>query len=301
MMSTTIRGLLFLVLSTLLYSLMPLMIRTLGAGQIPPISQVFLRYTVAFAAALLYFRITKGKIVLRKEDLAVLGVVTIFGYALTNLFFTYAALLTEISSVLFIFYCFSIIAPLLGFIFLKERISRANLLGLIIIFLALLFLFQPNSLATWKIGALFALLSALGQSIYIVGRKKLATYSSSFLLLASTFSGVLVVGLLALVIENRFYFGSGPGGISTIEPRYWIVTAAFGLNNFAAWLLMSKGFRLVSTSSGSLVMLLENIFAILFAFLFFREQPTLTTILGGMLILGSATMVILSERLQVKQ
>lgn len=88
-MNSTAKGAILLLTSALLYSIMPVLIRFLGNGGIPPISQVFLRYIFAFLAALAYFKLTsRSAITIQKRDLLPLAVATVFGYALTNVFFT---------------------------------------------------------------------------------------------------------------------------------------------------------------------------------------------------------------------
>ena len=61
-----------------------------------------------------------------KEIHGVLLIATVFGYALTNVFFTYGILLTQVSNALFLFYSYAVITPTLGYVFLKEK---TNTLG----------------------------------------------------------------------------------------------------------------------------------------------------------------------------
>lgn len=141
-----------------------------------------------------------------KEIHGVLLIATVFGYALTNVFFTYGILLTQVSNALFLFYSYAVITPTLGYVFLKEKTNTLNIVALLISIVGLVLLYQPNSFVTWRIGWLFALLSALGQSAYIIARKKLPEYSAGFMLLANSFVGVVFVGIMSLVFENQFYF-----------------------------------------------------------------------------------------------
>lgn len=290
-MTKTTKGIIYLLLAAFLYSIMPLFIRWLNAGNVPPMSQVFLRYIFAFLGAGGYFYITKSKFKLETKTLPLLIITAVFGYALTNLFFTYGMIYTQVTTALFIFYSFAIITPLLAFIFLKEKANQYNWVGLGLSLLALLLLFQPNALLTWKIGALFALLSALGQSFYLIARKKLVVYSSQQILLISTFTGVVTLGIMALIFEKSFYFGAS--GIKTLQPETWLLTIIFGLDNFLAWLLMSKGFQLIKASIGSLILLVENIFVVALSYLFLKEIPTAMAIIGGLLILTATAVVTL--------
>ena len=269
---------------------MPVAIRILGKDGLSPISQVFLRYIVACIAAFIYFFIiTKSKITFRLQDIKLIGVVTIFGYALMNLAFTYGILYTQVSNALFLFYSYAIITPILGFIFLREKMNKYNVFAMLFSFIALLLLFQPNGVATWKIGGIFAILSAIGQSFYLIGRKKLHSYSAHFMMLANTSMGVIVLGILCLLFDSSFYF---KGGIQIVSMKTWIITILFGIDNFLAWFMMSKGFEYFKAASGSLVLLSELVFGVIFAFLFFAEIPTAITVIGGVLILLSISTVI---------
>ncbi len=289
--NNSVKGILLLLTSAFLYSIMPVLIRTLGGGGLLPMSQVFLRYICAFlAAAIYFFLISKSKIKVDKKDLFLLAITTIFGYALTNLFFTYGILYTKVSNALFLFYTYAIIAPILGYFFLKDKINVVNIASLIISLVALALLFSPNSLPTWKVGGFFAILSALGQSSYLILRKKLSKYPASFMMLANTLVGVVVLGALSMTLEHSFYFG---GGITHVTGSVWLTTILFGVDNFLAWFAMTKGFEYFKATAGSIILLSELVFGIFFAFLFFREIPTLATFIGGILILISSTLVIL--------
>jgi len=285
------KGIVFILIAAVLYSLMPVLARILNAGGMPPMSQVFLRYIFAFSAALIYFKVSKSKLELKKPGLGFLVIMSVFGYALANLFYTYGVLNTLASNALFIFFSSSIIAPVAAYFFLKEKLNRFNIIGLVISFLALFLLFQPNSMSTWKIGGFFALLASLGQVVFVILRRKLKGYSSQQILLSSTFFGVTTVGLLALVFENWFYVS--PDGFRAISQSLWWLTIIFGLFNFSAWFFMTKGFQLLKAATGSLVLLAENVFVVFFAYMFLNEIPTVYSMLGGALIVVSAGLVAL--------
>lgn len=288
-MTLKTKGIVYLLIATVLYSIMPILIRFVGNGNIPPVSQVFLRYTVACFAAIIYFRVTKSKFSVKRKDILLLFFVALFGYALVNVFFTYANLYTQIGTVLFIFNCSTVMGPLLGYIFLKERLSPAIITATIIGFFSLFFLFSPGPMETWKLGALFALASAFGSSLYVIGRKKLNQYDSSIILLSNTVVGVVCVGILAVCMELPFYAG---GGFESVSATTWLTIFLFGLDNFAAYLCMTKGFQLLSAGEGSMIMLSENVIGISLAFMFLGEIPTVQSLIGGGLILIASYLVI---------
>ena len=286
----TKKGILFILTAAFIYSTMPVLIRTLGSSGIPPVSQVFLRYISAFISACVYFFVVaKQKFVFPSKNLYLLLFATIFGYGMTNLFYTIGILNTQVSNALFIFFTFAIIAPILGFIFLKEKVNTFNIVAIFLSFIALFLLFQPNSLSTWKIGGFFAFLSAISQASYIIARKRLKNYSASFMMLANTFLGVLFVGILSMIFEYRFY----QGAITRLSVNTWTTTILFGVINFLAWLAMTKGFEYFKASSASIILLSELIFGVIFAFFIFHEIPTYLTLVGGGLIVAASALVIL--------
>jgi len=291
--SKNIKGILFLFTSAFLYSLMPVMMRTLGSEGVPPMSQVFLRYIFAFVAAAIYlFIFNKEKIKIEKKDMLLFAVATVFCYSLTNLFLTYGILFTQISNALFLFYSNAIITPVLGYFILKEKINNRKIAALILSLIALVLLFQPNSFPTWKIGGIFALLAALGQSLYIIIRKILKKYSIGIMMILNTLVGVIVLGLMALIFESSFYV---KGSLFTLSTNTWLLTIFFGFDNFLAWFFMIKGFELFEATVGSVILLSELVFGVLLAILFFKETPTLITIIGGSLILISSLLIILKK------
>lgn len=291
MNSNTKKGVFFLLTAAFLYSIMPVMIRSLGSDGIPPISQVFLRYIFAFfSAGIYYFAVAKSKLVWPKKNVPLLLFATLFGYGLTNLFFTIGILNTHVGNALFLFHTYAIIAPVLGLIFLKEKVNAYNIVAVIISFIAIALLFQPSSVSTWKLGGAFALLAALAQAGYLISRKKLKEYSASYMMLANTFFGVILLGLLSLLFENKFYL---QGEVANQSATTWIVTILFGFDNFLAWFAMTKGFEYFKSSSASIILLSELIFGVIFALAFFNEVPTYFTLVGGILIIVSSLLVIL--------
>lgn len=285
------KGVFLLLLSAFLYSIMPVMIRLLGNNGIPPFSQVSLRYVVAFLCALLYYIfVAKAKIVFPKKHLPLLLFAAIVGYGFSNVFYTIGILNTLVSTTLFLTYLYAVITPILGFILLKDKVNKFNLISLSLSFVALLLLFQPTSFATWKIGGFFAFLCALATASYLIARKKMPEYRASYMMLVNTFLGMLSVGILGLVVESAFYFH---GGITHVSVTTWLVTILFGIDNFAAWITMTKGFEYFRATSASIILLSELIFGVFFAFLFFHEYPTIATLFGGLLIVIASVMVIL--------
>jgi drug/metabolite transporter (DMT)-like permease len=186
-----------------------------------------------------FLLIKKIKIRIYRKDALPLLVATVFGYALTNLFFTYSILYTQVGNALFLFYTYAIITPVFGYLFLKEKINRTNIIALAVSFIALALLFQPNSLPTWKLGGFFAILSSLGQTAYLILRKKLNKYSASN-------DGCQYAGWSRRAFRNQPHARKRVllrGRNRDVSMNTWVATVLFGFDNFLAWFAMTKGFE----------------------------------------------------------
>ena len=190
---------------------------------------------------------------------------------------------------MFIFYSFAIITPVLAFFILKEKANKYNFISLGLGFLSLLLLFQPNALTTWIMGGFFAFLCALGQSFYLIARKKLHQYSAQQLMVINTAVGVVTMALLTSILYPQFYTTT----LRTLSLQSWLTALIAGAINFFGWLLMSKGFQYVKAATGSLVMLVENVFVVIIGLSFLSEIPTLATIGGGLLVIAAGVLVTL--------
>lgn len=288
-MSKTTKGILYLLASALIYSSLSLFIRLLNAAKVEPTAQTLMRYLFAFIIAGAYFKLSRTKFFFDKTHLLLLILAAVFGYSFTNMFFTYAIIYTQISTAMFIFYSFAIITPVLAFFILKEKANRYNFISLGLGLLSLFLLFQPNALATWKLGGFFAFLCALGQSFYLIARKKLHQYSAQQLMVINTAAGVVTMALLTSILYPQFYTTT----LKTLSLQSWLTALIAGAINFFGWLLMSKGFQYVKAATGSLVMLVENVFVVIIGLLFLSEVPTLATISGGLLVIAAGVFVTL--------
>jgi drug/metabolite transporter (DMT)-like permease len=207
-MAKTSKGILYLLASAFIYSSLSVFIRLLNAAKVEPTAQTLMRYLFACLMAALYFKVSHSKFFFDKKHLLLLTLAAVFGYSLTNMFFTYAVIYTQISTALFIFYSFAILTPVLAFLILKEKANRYNFISLGLGLLSLLFLFQPNALSTWKLGGFFALLCALGQSFYLIARKKLHQFSAQELMVINTAAGVITMAVLTQFLYPNFYLST---------------------------------------------------------------------------------------------
>lgn len=280
------KGIVYLIFAAIFYAVMGILVRILSAD-IPLFSQIFLRYIVASIIALTFAKSTKTLLDMnKKSDYLIMFLTGIFGYSLSTLFFTLAVLNTTLSNTIFIFSTYVVFTPLLAYFLLQEKLSKGIILAVILTMTGVYFLFDPGGLTHLK-GNIFALAGAILNSIYLVGGRKLKNYPAKILLVYSTLCGVFSIGIITAIFERNFYipaityFGQS---VYSLPLPIWIVILVFGLDNFLAWLCLSKGLQTVKAGVSSIFLLLEPVIATFIGIIVYSEIPKSAALFGMVII-----------------
>ncbi|MBI3380018.1 DMT family transporter [Candidatus Gottesmanbacteria bacterium] len=293
-MQTINKGFAYIIFAGFFYAVMAVFVRLL-AKEIPVFSQVFLRYIVASTVAFSFAKVTKTDLKMKNaRDYFVMLFIAVVGYSLSTLFFTFAVLHTTIANTIFIFSTYVIITPILGFIFLHEKISRFIILALILSFIGLYLLLNPANLNS-SLGGIFALIGAILNASYFIGSRKLRNYPAKLLLFYSTICGVISMGIISLFFERNFYIQGITPNIFSLSKFSWIIVFLFGIDNFLAWLLLNKGLQTVKAGTSSIILLIEPVLASILGIIFYMEIPQITSILG-MIIISSGIILATKEK-----
>jgi drug/metabolite transporter (DMT)-like permease len=280
------RGILYLLTAGLCYSIMVIFVRVL-AKEIPPFSQVFLRYLIALSVSIFVFRSKKIDWKLKsKKEYFILFIMGFFGYGLTNLLFTLGVINTSLANAEFIFSTSVVITPLLGFLLIREKLSVNTIVSILSVSLGSFLLFNPGINGNF-IGGLFSIGAALCNSIYMIGSRKLKNYSSSVLMIYSTFLGAISSGIFSLIWENKFYISSmgiNQFSLYNLSPLVIFTIFIFGFDNFAAWTLLNKGLQKVKAGTASIILLIEPVIATIIGFFIYSELLRLVNYAGILLI-----------------
>lgn len=288
------KGLFYIILAGFFYAIMGVFIRML-AHEIPVFSQIFLRYIVAATIAFTFVKITGTSLLMKnKKDYIIMFLIAIMGYSLSTVFFTYAILTTTIASTIFIFSTYVIITPVLGFIFLQEKISKYKMSAVILSLFGLYLLLNPTKISS-SLGGIFAFIGAILNASYFIGSRKLRTYSAKTLLFYSAFCGMVLLGIISFIFERNFYtLGVNPN-IFSLSRFSWVIIFIFGLDNFLAWLFLNKGLQTVKAGTSSMILLIEPIIASLLGIIFYLEIPQIASVLG-MIIISAGIILATKEK-----
>jgi len=182
--------------------------------------------------------------------------------------------LTTVANVLAIYATVPFVAAAIAYVWLKEKISRRVLIASMIAFVGVLivagFGARPQDIA----GNALAFLMTLTFSILLVAARRYpALRLAPVNALGSGFCVLLCLPLMSHAIPSL---------------QEILVLAVFGSTTSGiAYLLFMTGGRYIPSSEAGLIGLLDVVLGPLWVWLAFSETPTLSTIIGGVIILIS--------------
>jgi len=165
-------------------------------------------------------------------------------------------------------------------VFLKERIERSTVFALAASMMGMVIISSQQDLQAGSLslsGVVFGLLSSLAYAGFIIlSKKTVAEYSS------------LAVALYTYSATAVFLSPSLIGVKLSLDSASWILLFALGaFNTGFAITLYLKGLGLIKAQKAVVFTYLELVSAAVFGSLFLNQQPTIQTLIGGILILSA--------------
>jgi len=182
---------------------------------------------------------------------------------------------TTIANAVLVYYTAPILATLISWRFLEERISvkRGALIGLAFLGLALIISGQKLSLGDRDfVGILLALIAAFFYALIPNFGRFLRDVDGKLLTLLQL--GIASLVLLPFVVIQE-----------TGEPVWWAVLVLVVVHTVLALFLYMDGLKTVEVNEAALLSYLDPMSAVVYAFLVFGEVPGVRTLVGGALIL----------------
>jgi drug/metabolite transporter (DMT)-like permease len=233
---------------------------------------------VACAFALISRAEGAGPLVARFAVTGMTGVIVALAFSLASIAFIFAMKTTTVANALFLSSCAPLLAAMLGYIVLGERLNLRQV-GSVALGLAGLAVIVGGALEAGSLaGNLAAVLTALGFAGASVAmrRRPGRDYSPS----------VFAYGLCACALSAGVCIASGV----SLAPSASEALAAFG----AGFLVMGLGMMLflrgapgVPAAAQTVLAQTETIFGPVWVWLLFGETPAATTLAGGAVILAA--------------
>jgi len=299
--SSNIRGVGFLVLGILIFSLQDIAVKWIG-GDYSVLEIVTFRSLIALPCTLLFFRYEgqRGLPTTQRHKLEYIrGLFYFLSY--TTHFMGLAALpLAEIAAIKF---SGPLMITFLSVVWLGETVGPRRWLALLVGFMGVLLIVRPG-LATFNMGSIFILISVLFYALAaILTRKLQTTDSSATMAYYSSLVYLMVTFILAPLI---IFVGEIPDAHPSIAFLFhawampslldWVIMSGLGLVWAGGMYFVARAYSLALASVAAPFEYVTLPINMMWSFVIWQEIPTLTTLAGAFLTLLSGMYILYREQ-----
>ena len=199
------------------------------------------------------------------------GIIYIATFSLTNITFVVSIQNTNVANTLVMIATAPMLSAILGAIFLKEPPDKKTWVSIIITFLAVLYIFFDSIKLGNFFGDILGFITAVGLA---VGAVTIRSAKSKNLVPAAVI-GKLFVATFALFFIESFLL---------VERDLYIIPLMCILCVAIPFVLVTIAPRFIPAAEVNLFFLLETIIGPIWVWLIIKEQPSLETLQGGLII-----------------
>lgn len=267
-------GLIEVFFASLLFGLLPIIVRF--GENLGPYNLSFFRVLVAAICVFLFIMFSKklklNPFKYEKKKMVLFGAIhgfIVLGYFLAIQYLT-------IASAVLLLYSSSIWIIVFSHFILKEKITQRTFIALAIAFFGVIFIVSPQNffLKESLIGSLAGLGAGIGMGLVYTLSKTFKKYDKVSLTFWQNLIAIPFVLPLLFIDLPKF---------STLD--IGIILLLGSVFTAVPFILIFKGFGKIDAQKGSIVIMLDIVFSIIFAWIIFKEIPTALAIVGGVLIM----------------
>ena len=202
------------------------------------------------------------------------GIFYTITFAVTNITFLISIQNTNVANTLIMIAMAPMLSAILGALFLKENPDKKTWTTIFITFMAAIYIFYDSIQLGNFFGDIFGLITATGLAIGAV----IVRSAKDRNLVPSAAVGKLLVAIFALFFIENF---------ELVETDIYIVPLMCILCVAIPFVLVTIAPRFITAAEVNLFFLLETIFGPIWVWLVIKEQPSLETIQGGIVIIAA--------------
>ena len=200
------------------------------------------------------------------------GIIYIVTFSLTNITFVVSIQNTNVANTLVMIATAPMLSAILGAIFLKEPPDKKTWISIIITFLAVIYIFFDSLKLGNFYGDILGFITALGLAIGAVTIRS----AKSKNLVPAAVVGKLFVATFALFFIESF---------ALVDKDLIIIPLMCILCVAIPFVLVTIAPRFIPAAEVNLFFLLETIIGPIWVWLIIKEQPSIETLQGGMIII----------------
>ena len=200
------------------------------------------------------------------------GIFYVISFSICNITFIISIQNTNVANTLIMVAMAPMLSAILASIFLKEPTNKETWVAIFVTFFSVTFIFYDSIQIGNIVGDLFGFVTALGLAI----NANLARFAKDRDLVPSAVIGKLVVAIFAFFFVENFDLVAAD---KIIVPLMCIMCVAI------PFVLVTIAPRYISAPEVNLFFLLEVILGPIWVWLIIKEQPSVQTIIGGIVII----------------
>jgi len=196
----------------------------------------------------------------------------------------------SVGAALFSFYASLILSGgLFGMLFYKEKLTPVKTLSLLLTTIGLILIYSNQSKLAFNWYFVVAIIGGIGGSLWSVFSRPITkSYSLKQLVVVDSALTVVMSFLISFSLHE-------PWQVVQFDQRL-LAVFYLGFTQVFTGQLVAKGFKSVDAQVGSMILLNDSLFGIVFAFLFFKEITPLLVIMGGIFVFLSSILPIIKSR-----
>ena len=226
-------------------------------------------FFVVFFGMLLIYKLSFFKILF---DSGYHGLIYIITFSLTNITFVVSIQNTNVANTLVMIATAPMISAILGAIILKEPPDKKTWISIIITFLAIIYIFFDSLKLGNFYGDILGFVTALGLAVGAITVRS----AKSKNLVPSAVVGKLIVATFALLFIESFVL---------VDRDLFIIPLMCIMCVAIPFVLVTIAPRFIPAAEVNLFFLLETIIGPIWVWLIIKEQPSIETLQGGVIII----------------
>ena len=248
------------------------------ADESTPWQFLFYRSLGAAAMILLYFLITRRPVLEMVRSAGANGLVGGFGLAVAFTGYAWGVMHSTVANALFLISASPLVAAFLGWMVLRERVARSMWFAMFGVIAGVAIMIGEGLAESDLLGDLAALASAVGFAGFSVAiRRGRHTDMSPTILI-----GAAITAAFSAVMAAAGGTGLGAPIVDVgLAAMYGVLVIGAGI------FMLTIGARNVPAAELLVLSLTEVVFASIWVWLAFGEVPSVLTLVGGLIILGS--------------
>lgn len=282
-----LKGYSFIILSAVIFGLMPMMAKFIYNDGVNAISLVFFRNVFAMPFLAILALLTKKTLKIPMKTVPIISIISVMGCCLTPLFLflSYNYMPSGAATVLHFIYPAAVVV--IGIIFLKKKADIVNIISVILCIIGLSFFNTSKESVDFK-GVFFALTSGITYAVYIVliskfNHKDISGFLFSFYI---AFISSIVMLIICIASGSLIF----PTNLGT-----WLLTIFFALIlNVGAVVLFQQGTFIIGGERASILSTLEPITSVIAGIFVFNEF-SFSYIIGTVIVLSASVMLAVKD------